>query len=251
MTFFGKFLVILNVGLSLMMAAIAFGIYANAIDFSDKPAKDDNPAGILADRIKEVNDLMAALGPARGSWTAARKELLVEEDRRRGVRPWYARELEHLRTGATVASPAREIVYDKGLPKADAANPLHVQMQPAKYRDQNLLSIAHYEEEITRTLGEVVEVMAKHKKAVEEDARLTNVLAGTPDTKGLRKRQDEERAKREGVLAEQQLVRPLFVNAAVESELALKRLQSLQEREKELIEYLRKRHKVEVASRRR
>src|SRR5262249_39839638 len=102
----------------------------------------------------------------------------------------------------------------------------------------------------TRTLNEVLEVMDKHKKAVDEDARLTNLLAGTPETKGLRQRQDEEVAKRDGVAAEQKLVRPLFVNVAVDSELVLERTKQLQAGEKELIEYLRKIHKVEVASRR-
>jgi hypothetical protein len=123
-------------------------------------------------------------------------------------------------------------------------------MQTAKYKDQDLLSLLHYTDEVTRTLNEVLEVMDKHKKAVDEDARLTNLLAGTPETKGLRQRHDDEVAKRDGVQAEQRLVRPLFVNVAVDSELVLARTKQLQAREKELIEYLRKIHKVEVASRR-
>jgi len=248
MTFIGKLLVILNVGLSLLMAGIAFGVYANGIDFSSNPPKGETPGGVLAGREAEVKGLVAALGPAYGSWQAARKELLEEEDRRRGVRGWYAKELEHLRTGATAAAPAREIEYDKGLPRPDPANPLHVQMRPARYRDQDLLSLAHYTDEANRTLNEALKVMAAYRAAVAEAVRLTDLLAGTPAAKGLRTRQDEERAKREGVLAEQRLVRPLFVNIAVESELIRRRLEWLREREKELIEYRRKARKVEGPS---
>jgi hypothetical protein len=96
--------------------------------------------------------------------------------------------------------------------------------------------------------------MGKHHKTIQEDTDLTNQLVGTPAAggkpavKGLRQRHVEERDKRDGIVAEQRLVRPLFVNTAVESELTLQRLRTLQEREKELIEYLRKKHKIEVAS---
>jgi len=239
----------INLALSLVMATIGFGIWVNGVDFSDNAGKGDTPAGLLKDRRTEIDSLMAGLGPAEGTRRSARKELLESEDQRRLARVWYSAELEHLRTGATAAAPARTMIYANLLPAPDPDNRERIQMGPASDRNmQPLLSMAHYEEQSRRTQSEIADVMANYKKEAEKDIALTNELAGAPPAKkGLRQRQVEEKDKREGIVGEQRLVRPLFVNTAVESELILQRLKRLQEREKELVDYLRKKHKVEVA----
>ena len=83
------------------------------------------------------------------------------------------------------------------------------------------------------------QALARHQKFVEEDTRLTNVLAGFKDpkegdVKGLRQRIVEERVKLHELAEEQKFVRPLLINAFVESQLVLKRADALKARMREL-----------------
>src|SRR4051812_47765172 len=101
MTRLGKLFVMLNLVLSLMLGATAFGVYTNGVDFSDTPAKGSVPAGKLAPVKAELEDTLKQIPTVENSWQTARAELLAREDKRRAERDWYAQQL-------------RKVVTDKG-----------------------------------------------------------------------------------------------------------------------------------------
>src|ERR1019366_6927576 len=115
MTFIGKLFVMINLALSLLMAGTAFGLYVSAIDLTDRPAKDGQPEGKLLTLRKGIDDVLARLPLAEGSWKAARQEvrkitivvngkpeteeikgLLVFEDERAKERLWGDGEMAKL-----------------------------------------------------------------------------------------------------------------------------------------------------------
>jgi hypothetical protein len=261
MTVFGKVLVFLNLVLSLLAFTWALGLYTNNVDWSDikggiplVPAKGGKALGLLAERQVTLASAAAGLRPAEASYLAARNGpggVLPTEEQMRADRDWYRAELAWLRTGdTTAANPARAVKLERLLPVPDPRNANRPTMEPAKDRaGQPLLSLRQYNQRFEATLKEVIDVMDQYVKAVNEDIRLTDLLAGTGGAKGLQQRLVDERAKREGVEAEGRLVRPLLVNVAVDYQLVAQRQTALQERINELRGYLKKRHRVDVAVR--
>jgi hypothetical protein len=258
MTLFGKVLVFLNLVLSLMAFIWALGLYTNNVDWSDVKggnplvaSKGGKPLGMLAERQVDLANAAAGLRPAETSWLAVRKQVLAREEEMRGDREWYLKELAWLRTGeATPAKPIQAVKLVRLMPVDDPRNANRPEMEPAKDRaGQPLLSERQYNLRSEAALKELGEVMDEYKKKIDEDIALTDKLAGTADKKGLQQRLVDERAKREGVEAEERLVRPLLVNVAVDWELVGKRQTGLQESLRFLREYLKKRHRVDVARR--
>jgi len=232
MTLFGKVLVFVNLIFSLMMATWAFGVYSNRIDWSNNPAKGDQPPGELVSRLAEVRDLQVGLGRAEANWRQARTDLLTREALRDGDRLWYVAQFEHLRTGATEQTPARTVVLVNSLPVLDPANANRPTMKAVNDRsDKPLRSLAAYNQEWENARDQVAAALAEYSKLVEEDSELTAKLIGP---KGMQQQLDDERAKQAGVVAEQTQVRPLLVNTVVDSELILKRQKQMEERLREL-----------------
>src|SRR5437660_403008 len=56
MSLLGKILVFVNLGLSFLMAGWALSVYVNRIDFSNAPAKGDQPAGEMLGRKARVEE---------------------------------------------------------------------------------------------------------------------------------------------------------------------------------------------------
>src|SRR3954453_19711881 len=96
MTFLGKLFVMLNLALSLMLGATAFGVFTSGVDFSDTPAKGSVPAGKLLPVKTDLDETLKQMPIAETSWQTARSELLAREDKRRDERDWYAKELRKL-----------------------------------------------------------------------------------------------------------------------------------------------------------
>src|SRR5436190_9203764 len=104
MTFVGKILVLINLALSLLMATIAFGVYAHNVHYPDKAGGGKAPAR-LGDLQNEARRLQSAVlptadekgkprpGTAVASWREARYSLLTHEEVRRGDQAWYAAHL--------------------------------------------------------------------------------------------------------------------------------------------------------------
>jgi hypothetical protein len=237
MTLFGKLLVLFTLVISLVMMGLGLAVYTNRIDWTDRQPKDGDPGGELAQREAEAKRLWNELRLAESGWRLRQAALARDEERRVQDRAWYQGQLTHLRSGANANSPAREVVFNNGVPVPDPRNPSLPQMRPAADRaGQPLMSLAWYDSRDEAIHKETLAAVDRFKKLVEQDTQLTNELVGDPikRTKGLRQRINDERIKRADVVAEADFVRPLLINTVVESELILKRQKSLRARVSEL-----------------
>ena len=251
MTFIGKLFVMINLAISLLMAATAFGLYASGIDWTDRAAKDGQPEGKLQGLRKEIDDVVARLKLAEGSWKSARADMRTREDVRRIERAWSDGEMAKLAGG-------KEKVYmvDSVASAANpAARPVMV-LAPAFLGQEPpaLMTRVFYDAQLAAYQKQNTTIRIALAQKVKEDEDLTRTLAGDkegepePRLRGIRREIAEERVKRLGLIDEQGITRALEVNVAVESELILKRLDALDERIQELVRYLKKKHKVDVPS---
>jgi hypothetical protein len=256
MTFVGKLFLMMNLAFSLMMGVAAFGLWANNIDYGPeaKGKTKQAPAKVTA-TANQIKDLVATRVPVENSWRTARAELIQREQQRQAELVWYNAQLKLLQRG----DPARPdvpiqlsaVVLDNKflpVPGPGPANPL--QMAPVEYPPgQQLHQAPIYATRLEAARKDNAAVVAAFQKELTEDQRLTNLLTGGPEKKGLRQQLLDERAKRLGIEAEIAATRPLFINTAVETELVRRRLASLQDRIVELKTYLRTKHKLDVAMR--
>lgn len=240
MTSLGKWLVLVNLALSLMMATWAQGVYSNRIDWTNQKGKDGAPDGELVRRVARVKELGEAFAPAGAAWNGGRAINATLDAQRAKSRQWYADELAFLRTKANKDAAAQVVVLDKGQPKlidppGDKGET--VALVPGKDRfNQPLLSLSAYNLAEEALLGAIEQKSKDLAKAIQQDTDLTNQLAGDPEKgiKGLQQRILDERAKLLAALQEQAFVRPLLINAVVNSELVYKRQKALEARIKEL-----------------
>jgi hypothetical protein len=256
MTFLGKLLLMINLAFSLVMGVAAFGLWANNLDYGpEAKGKSQQPPAKVTATAKEITELVATRGAVEGSWRSARAELLKSQAQRQAELVWYANQLKVLQHGDPTrpgeAAQLRAVVLDKHLPvvAVGAVDPL--QMAPVNdAAGQPLNQASVYLTKLKAARESNADVLANLNKELLEDQRLTNLLTGTPEKKGgLRQQIIDERLKAEGIEAEINSVRPLFINIAVETDLVRKRLDSLQERIAELKTYLRTKHKLDVAMR--
>src|SRR5579884_2710931 len=153
MTTLGKVLVFCNLAVSLLMGGWALAVYSNRVDWSNAPAKGDQPAGELKVRQDRLKQLWDAVPPAEASWREAKSNLLAQEARRPIERAWYYAEVEHLRTGATEAKPARAVVFAKGVIDLDPKAGNLPKMVPATDPSgKPLRSLSAYNQEEETTL---------------------------------------------------------------------------------------------------
>jgi hypothetical protein len=248
MTMLGKILVVLNFGFSLLLAIWSFTLYVNRIDWSDKPGKSDGsePPGELARANEDLKRAWSGVRPAEASWRSAATELAQAERERALDRVWFGQQKQHALTAATAANPVTMVSYAE---KADPKQGLtkgqilidprtgHPVMVPAKdLSDKPLASLDSYvklDEVVSRDL---IGVLQKQQDVAEQDAKLTLKLVGdqAQNIKGLQQRLQDEKKKREGVVAEQGIIKPLYVNTLVESELIFLRNDQMTARIKEL-----------------
>jgi hypothetical protein len=234
MTNLGKTLVCIHTGFSLLLCAWALAVYSNRIDWSDRAAQGERPAGVLAGKIKEVKDLMDSLTPAEMALRTGRAQLAAKEALRAQDQVWYLTEMNHLRSGATANNPARAIVFlnNDGRVDPNPANADRPKMVPANDRfGKPLRSLVSYNQEEETVQKELEAVLVRYESLIKEDQALTDRLIGP---KGLQQRLVDEKVKREDVVREQEMVRPHLINNVVDSELILKRQKALLDRIKEL-----------------
>lgn len=187
MTLFGKLLVFLNLGLSVMLAALGLGFYTNRLDWTMSPAKDGMPPGELKQRQDALRVQWAKVPPAANIWRMNLASLQIAE---RGVSPdgsgsrskqreWYAAELEALRTGD---APLQAVVVNQGTVAMDPNSPGRPQLAPARDKFGNpLRSMKYYLEEEKKQLESLTALDAALQKAVQEDILLTEVQTGPAD----------------------------------------------------------------------
>jgi hypothetical protein len=248
MTFLGKLFVLFNVAMSLFMAFAAFGLYVNGVDWGYDVAKPNQIGGVLKERQDEIAQLASMQVPSEKAWKAERAKLWAAEDARRADIAFYVKELDHNRNKATPDNaPGRAVVIESFRAKRD--NTGRPVMKVAKIRGDKekedeltpLGSRAYYEAQLKAKQEENLKILTDVEKQVQEDIRLTKQIYDKDTKRGLRTDLVDERVKRQGVQAERRLVAPLYVNTAVESELSLKRLETMQARIDELKAYIKKR----------
>ena len=111
MALFGKILVFVHTGLSLSLAAWALALWTNRVDWRDRKASADKPAGLLVGRIAEYQrSATQAVRPADLRFRTNRQRLVDQEAWRYAERNWFEQELAHLRTGDVSKKQIRQVV---------------------------------------------------------------------------------------------------------------------------------------------
>jgi hypothetical protein len=242
MTLLGKALVFLNLAIGLMLAGWAFSLYANGIDWTGR--KEGNvPVGEFAIHEAQLDELWKTVPLAQTNWLEDRDKLQKAEARLAADRVWYDEKMRHVFFGPTKDQPVGQVtVAAKDDPKTGVQKGQillddkgYPQLTPLRDRANNpLKSLAEYTDEDDKVLLALEDVMKKHEKQIEEANKLTDLIIGSKDKRGLQKRIEDEKAKDVDVLEEQKLVRPQLINTVVESELILKRKAQLEKRIEEL-----------------
>lgn len=255
-TFLGKVMVLLNVALSLLLAGLAFGLFATGIDWSDNPAKAGKPEGETLALRKQLQKELGQLGfkavlsqaeapqGAARAWGAARVELLGMEEARARLRPGYARRLQQLLTGPGPL-PEVELVNHMPAPGPDGLP----RTKRAQSNDADLLPRAKYFADIKGKRKESLDLDVALRKLYREDVRHTDRIVGDTDKPGAEKGTDpgllelldRDRLKREGLEVELRLIESQDVNTQIDAAAVRRSYGSVEERIKELEVYLAKR----------
>lgn len=218
MTTLGKVLVFVNLVLSGVLLAWAVNLYTHRIDFTDKAASGDKPAGALvAPKGRAENDLLKnSLPAALAAWNKSRAELLPLEARRTSDRVFYETVMNHLTTGATTTKPVPTLKFDQaGRVVLDKNGYPDVATAALDRKGNPLASFAYYAAEDAKTFAALDKALQDYKAAIEQDSQLTDRMLGP---QGLQQQMVDERNKRNDVIKEEEAVRPLLLNAAAEVE---------------------------------
>lgn len=266
MTIFGKVLLVINLVYSLLGVTWAIFVYISPMDSPEKLAeykskadaerKNVRTALTSRDRAAEAQ-LIAEIRPALANRDRAADAVRAAEaggdngKLRHLERDWYDAELTHLRVGDPQGTPVERkrtslqaIQFDDkdGVPKLDPANGDRPVLGPLKDREQRDKPIVQplaglikiRKDAHDRIVNEKIE---KLNDLIAQDTKLTIELAGDagpPKLKGLQQQLIDERIKSEKLNKEYENLEALYVNAKVESELILRRLEEVMERYKEL-----------------
>jgi len=237
MTSLGKLLVLLNVGLSLGLAGLAFGVYTNRVDWpgTAPAAGSEKTVGLFAQKKAEVEDAQKAAGDvALTRLEEAGAQLVHLEERRPKDQALYAKQIEILEgkdgqgtiqaLATRTAGAGRAVLDEDGLPILDAKAPA-----------RPLQSVRAFQEELASTESKIANKIDTVTSLVKQQQDLTQEINGVAGRqKGLRDLLAEEIQAREKAHEELESVRPLRYNRQVESELLQKRQQSLKARLQEL-----------------
>jgi hypothetical protein len=251
-TLVGKILVLLNVALALLMAAFALGVYTRNIEWSadTKKSAQETVARVKAlqeelspSSTKPGTGLWAQLAAAEQYWKDPTQEgqgthpdaytrvELFEQIRPRNQK-WYADQLTELvETPNQIKKPS----YKDGRLEVLKFN-LQVYGQPKMVEATDgagraLRGFKSYKQEYDQRQQEIVAAMKELNKWIDRDAELTEKIGGEH---GLRFQIAREIDKTQRVVAEQDYLKPLLVNTAVESDLLVQRREQLEARVKEL-----------------
>lgn len=246
MTFIGKLFVMLNLGLSLIMATAAFAAYSSGIDWSDKKGASGQPDGKLVAVKADIAEVEKQLRLADDSWRTIRAELLDREQYRLTERGRYAAHLREVYTGLNAQGKAVPSVSTVGPDRPDG----QLNMVPAEEAaGVSLMSLTTYQARVKELRDENGRIRQDFEAKLKENTELTNQLTGSPDgkVKGLRRLLFEEREKNLGLVSEAGIAEGMRINAMVESQLVNKRLDSVLESIDLLQKYLKLKHGVDAA----
>src|SRR5262245_6873609 len=114
----GRIALLVNLGLSLGLAAWAIAVYTNRVDWSaQKTAETVGEYALRDDTIKNLRDSVMPKAVAR--WSAAASVVDDLEARRPKLQEWHAKELDNLRSGM---KPIQALVVKDGSVEVDPAS---------------------------------------------------------------------------------------------------------------------------------
>lgn len=249
MTRFGRVLVLLNLALSLMLAAWSFNIYTSGIDWTDRKDTKSTPPrmGRFAVNAATLDELWKSVPAVQKDWLDGRAALAREEKSLAGERVWYDNEIHYVLVG-----PAKNKgVFDIAIATQDDPNtgakkgqivldeqgfPQLVPIQDPAGKPLQLQSLAEYNKEEESILNDIEMLVAQHSANIAEASTLTDKIIGDKGKgiRGLQQRINDEQAKNADVIAELKLVEPQLINTLVEAQLVNKRHGQMMRRIEEL-----------------
>ncbi|MBV9125547.1 MAG: hypothetical protein JO112_19535 [Planctomycetes bacterium] len=233
-TLLGKILVLLNLLLSVIFAAIAVGIYVNRINWpgSTQAGAGGTVQGVYDQKKAEFDQWDKAAGLARTRAAVAEASLEQVENQRLSNQKWYADQLATLEgrrdpNGNLINAPIQVISTKTGQTVLDK-NGLPVLVQPdtpLASHQAYLASLRDIESRIAATLDQIA-------KAIQEETNLTVQVNGVDngEPKGLRAMIHAEELAQQHAQEELKFVKPLRVNSQVEGALLTQRGRSLDAR---------------------
>lgn len=235
MTALGKTLLLINIVLSLTMAALALGIYTNHIDWPGQQTPDKSASPYLEARAA-VDEAGKAAAVAVGRYDDGHTVVAALEARIPEDAALYAQKLDILRgqdaTGKPVQGRIQVLTFPAGVRRLDKDGiPLLTWRQPA----EPLKSVRTLNAEIEATEKKIQDELRTHQDLVRKQQAHTIELNGdSPTARGLRALLAEEQNARRDAAAELQHLQSFRYNAEVETELLRKRHAALSARLKEL-----------------
>jgi hypothetical protein len=210
MTFLGKFFVMINVAISVMMVAVGVGLFMTRSDWTETAAKGNAPAGQLVARKEALKDANEKVGPARLTLATNTAALDAANKRRVAAQAFYGQQLKAVLTDATDARPCSELVMVNGLPKVKADGTMETKV--ANEREGGpLASIDWYRSKLEGVMGlrqRYLDERVKFEEVTKKDIAEGEKLAGAGGLKGLLERITDEERKEEGVHEEIQAIAP-------------------------------------------
>jgi hypothetical protein len=266
MTTLGKILVLLTTTLSLAMAAWALGVYTQRIDWASKPSSSKAAQDELSKRVDRIKGksggwgLWDSLAAAEARWKTETQTLGTLEPLRAQNKAVYDKQLAQTDRGTgtvkTVAYKDGRLVLDPNTGQPVLADATDGAGAKLRSRDYYVKTYNERQEEIVKAMDELAkwlkpeiwEKLPKKDGMLDLEEARKQLKQADFDDKGLfiqdakvtatiteqRQLLFQEQDKRQRVLAEQEYLRPLLVNTAVESELVVKRREALQARVEEL-----------------
>jgi hypothetical protein len=224
MTKLGKWLVFLNMALSLMFVAWAIGLATNQTPWHTPPAGEGvRVQGLVAALQDQIKSLTEARNAADARWYAGYEDLQLAEQQRPHNQQYYVDMLRSARQGGLPGvpgfnPPVLRLEFGPNhtvvIPPPDKRNG-----RPALQIDgQNALSVAGYNKAIQDTLAAIQKAQADEKQLVAETEALTKQINGTKprgeavtaEEKGLRVQlAEQEEMARELRLEQDYLHSPL------------------------------------------
>jgi len=231
MTKWGRVLVFANLVIAIGMCAWVFGLYSSRIDWSNKPAKGNEPPGELAKRVAKLREVDAALTLAETRERASAANLRTLEQRRPRDQDFFTKEFAFLQNGMNEQNPLRIVEFKNGeiVVKPDGL----VNLVPAPYKGPNGQSLTSsldaLNNQLQTTQAELLASISEYQKLVDQDVKLTEQISVV-----RRVLFDEVDVKQARVKQEIKDLEPLYINTMVEKQLLEKRQKALEARIAEL-----------------
>src|SRR5262245_9215942 len=242
MSFIGKLLVVINTGLAIVFLMWAVAVYFEKVNWFTNP--DTKAVGVVEKSQAKLKTLSGGAQDAARRWGYNAYEVAVQENERPLRRDYYRGMVAAVQTGkGQVPGPkgyepvnptVQLIKLDlNGLvpytqdPDQSKRVALMAGMTPLGSIDSYKVFIADRAVEIKKKQASIKDLIAKHKEK-------TDVIFGTPTSKGLRTLINEQEVIFKNGRLELDYLQPMWTRRFSENATLIRRLDSIRGRVKEL-----------------